>query len=176
MQEAEAIRQCQSGDPRGFRWIYDRYGQPLLAVARRMLGDAAEAEDAVQDSFIRAHRAIGRFRGDSQLGTWLFKIHMRVCLDHLARRRPEPREHIDTLGHASPLDHELRLTLDAAIAALPDQQRACFVLHTVSELKQEEIAESLGLSVGGVKSNIFHAKRKLRAALAPELEGSNHGL
>ena len=83
---------------------------------------------------------------------------------------------MERLSHSATPDHELRLTLDQAIAGLPEQQRLCFVLHTVSELKQEEIAENLGLSVGGVKSNIFHAKRKLRAVLAPALEGSNHGL
>lgn len=176
MEESAAIKQCQKGDPQAFRWIYDRYGQPLLAVARRMLGDSAEAEDAVQNTFIRVFKAIGRFRGDARFSTWLFRIHMRVCLDHLAKRRPEATEHIEQLSQTTARDHALRMTLDTAIAALPDQQRACFVLHSISAMKQSEIAESLGLSVGGVKSNIFHAKRKLRAVLAPQAEESTHGL
>ncbi|MCK5147199.1 RNA polymerase sigma factor [bacterium] len=166
MQEAAAIKKCQSGDARAYRYIYDNYGQSLLVVARRMLGNDADAEDAVQNTFIRVYRSISSFEGRSRFSTWLHRIHIRVCLDILAKRRPETSENIQLLAIVDTPDPELKMTLDAAIADLPERQRACFVLHTISAMKQDEIASALGISPGGVKSNIFHARQKLRAVLS----------
>ena len=168
MKEHDVIRRCQEGDMTAFRWIYDRYEQPLLCTALRMLGQQQDAEDAVQVTFLKLHRSIGRFRYDSKFSTYLFRILLNVCFDHLNSRKRMRKETLDANQPYAEPAHDLRMALAHAIDRLPRRQKACFVLFAVEELPQEEIAEILGLSLGGVKSNIYHAKRQLRTFLADE--------
>ena len=134
----------------------------------RILGQQEDAEDAVQMTFIKLYRGIQKFRYDSKFSTYLFRILMNVCFDQLEKRKKMRMQVLDTanLSHRPRLD--LRMDLEEAIDALPEQQKACFVLFAVEEFKQSEIAEIMGLSLGGVKSNIHHAKTRLRAMLSDD--------
>jgi len=168
MRENEIVRRCQEGDVSAYKVIYDRYGQLLLRTALRMLGQKQDAEDAVQVTFIRLYRGIKNFRYDSKFSAYLFRILLNVCLNQIAKKKKMKTQALNTVHlHHQPRP-ELRIQLEEAINHLPAQQKACFVLFAVEELSQDEIAAILGLSVGGVKSNIHHAKKKLRALLSDD--------
>lgn len=130
-----------------------------------MLGRQEDAEDAVQTAFLKLYRGVSQFQFSAKFSTYLLRIMMNVCFDLIQKRRG-PKEQVFAeieISHAPHLD--LRLQLEEAINTLPERMRACFVLFAVEEMKQEEIAEVLHLRVGTVKSQIFHAKARLRALL-----------
>ena len=156
--------------------IYQRYEQPLLHTAQRMLGRREDAEDAVQQTFLKLYRGIRRFRAGARFSTYLFRIHLNVCYDALRKRRRRPTDQLDCdpadLNPSRP-GHDTGHEVYRAIDQLPERMRACFVLFAVEGFEQKEIAEVLKISVGGVKSNIFHAKARLRARLSsPQTEAS----
>ena len=137
-----------------------------------MCGTRADAEDLLQDIFLLAYRKLPDFRGDSAVGTWLYRLAMNRCLDHLKSRQTRAS------GATTPLDEEVmqgprrilddgvkRLDLERAIARLPDGARAAFVLHDVEGFQHHEIAEILGISEGTSKSQLHKARLKLRALL-----------
>ncbi len=137
-----------------------------------MCGTRADAEDLLQDVFLLAYRKLPDFRGDSAVGTWLYRLAMNRCLDHLKSRQTRAS------GATTPLDEEVmqgprrilddgvkRLDLERAIARLPDGARAAFVLHDVEGFQHHEIAEILGISEGTSKSQLHKARLKLRALL-----------
>lgn len=166
------MEKCRAGDIDAFRLIYLRYEQPLLHIAFRMLGRQEDAEDAVQLTFLKLYRGIHRFRAGARFSTWLFRVHMNVCYDALRRRRRRPTEPLecDPADPAPAVDPRLGEEIDRAIAALPERMRACLVLFAVEGFEQKEIARILRISVGGVKSNIFHARERLRISLASWLQ------
>ena len=147
----------------------------LLALAYRMLGSRAEAEEAAQEVFLRAHRAIADFRGDAKLSTWLYAIASRLCMNRLASgERRLLREGEETLaripsGHASPADELERSERDAAlhraIAELSDERRMVVVLRDLEGLSYEEIAATLGIKIGTVRSRIHRGRALLRRTL-----------
>ena len=171
MQEKEIVRRCQNGDVSAYKKIYDRYEQPLLHTALRMLGHQQDAEDAVQTTFIRLFRGIRQFRHEAKFSTYLFRILMNVCLNELNRKKRMRMQTLNNVIVSQAPTHDLRMQLERAVGELPEQQKACFVLFAMEEIKQEEIAEMLGLSLGGVKSNIHHAKKRLRSILGDERVG-----
>jgi RNA polymerase sigma-70 factor (ECF subfamily) len=170
MQEQEIIQRCQKGDIEAFRLIYERYSQALLHTALKTLGNKEDAEDAVQTTFVKLHQGIRRFRFDSKFSTYLFRILFNVCFDRLRATRTK-MEPLGMVNLSNQPKQDLRAELDNAIRRLPDQQRACFVLYAIEELPQRDIAEILNLSIGGVKANIHHAKKKLRSHLGDNAEG-----
>ena len=172
--EDEIVEKCRAGDIGAFKMIYQRYERPLLHTARRMLGRREDAEDAVQQTFINLYRAVHRFKSGARFSTWLFRIHLNVCYDALRKRRRAPTDQleIDPADRAPACDPHLGTEIDRAIEALPRRMRACFVLYAVEGFEQKEVARILKISVGGVKSNVFHARERLRAALAPRLQES----
>ncbi len=164
MDEEQTIERCRAGDLAAYRQIYDRYGQPLLRTAARMLGRPQEAEDAVQETFLKLFRGINGFRSGSRFSTYLFQILHNTCLDMLRRRKPAVEvSEMDALG-ARP-SHELAHSLAQAVDSLPEQMRASFVLFAIEEYSQEEVAEILGVSVGTIKASVHRARKKLRAWL-----------
>ncbi len=165
MQETDVVRRCQEGDIDAYRWLYDRYHQALLHTALRILGQQQDAEDAVQTAFIKLYKGVHGFKHQSKFSTYLFRILMNVCFDQLEKRKRMSGKSMDNIDIPEKPMQELRVQLDQAIDLLPEQQKACFVLFAMEGLKQDEISEIMGLSLGGVKSNIFHAKRKLRELL-----------
>ncbi|MCY3738210.1 MAG: sigma-70 family RNA polymerase sigma factor [Gemmatimonadaceae bacterium] len=164
--ERETIEACRRGDLDAYERLFREHWRRLLGVAVRMLGDPADAEDAVQTAFIRLHRGIGRFRGESGIGTWLMRILINACHDTLrARKRRFELQPAEPAPGPGP---DLRLQLEEAILTLPGRMRACFVLYAVEGFPQKEIAEMLRIREGTVKAQIFQARERLRAILTDE--------
>lgn len=166
---------CVRGDRRAMACLYNRYKRRVHGLALRMVGPQ-EAEELTQDVFLRIYNGLSRFRGDSALGTWVYRITMNVCLSHLAKRRRRTRLDQDFQREAalelrpresSPL---LRRRLEQALARLPDGYRAVLVLHDVEGLNHDEVAGILGCRVGTSKSQLHKARMKMRALLEPLLD------
>lgn len=165
----------REGDPRAFEELVIAYQHRVFGVALRMLGSRAEAEEAAQEVFLRAHRAIADFRGDAKLSTWLYAIASRLCMNRLASgERRLLREGEETLaripsGHASPVDELERSERDAAlhraIAELSDERRMVVVLRDLEGLSYEEIASALDLELGTVRSRLHRARMDLKEKL-----------
>jgi RNA polymerase sigma-70 factor (ECF subfamily) len=173
--EAQLVDRLRRGDPRAFEELVIAYQHRVFGVALRMLGSRAEAEEAAQEVFLRAHRAIGDFRGDAKLSTWLYAIASRLCMNRLASgERRLLREGEETLaripsGHASPADELERSERDAAlhraIAELSDERRMVVVLRDLEGLSYEEIASALDLELGTVRSRLHRARMDLKEKL-----------
>jgi len=169
------VDRLRQGDPRAFEELVIAYQHRVFGVALRMLGSRAEAEEAAQEVFLRAHRAIADFRGDAKLSTWLYAIASRLCMNRLASgERRLLREGEETLaripsGHASPADELERSERDAAlhraIAELSDERRMVVVLRDLEGLSYEEIASALDLELGTVRSRLHRARMDLKEKL-----------
>jgi len=141
-----------------------------------MAGSAHDAEDLLQEIFLLAHRKLGSFRGDSSLGTWLYRLAVNHCLDVFRSRQAKmarATESLDEEGAAEPAATSpmvptavSRLDLERAIARLPAGCRTAFVLHDVEGFEHNEIAKLLGVSEGTSKSQVHKARMKLRAMLS----------
>jgi RNA polymerase sigma-70 factor (ECF subfamily) len=177
--DLDCLARAKAGDPRAFRVVYEHCAQAAHRFLVRMLGDAAAAEDALQETFVRVLRGLGGFdpAGPARLSTWVLTIARRVALSRgLAERRARRRE--ATAGAALPrvggLDEEaaeLRQALSRAVAALPVTQRAVFVLRETQALSYEEIAAIEETDVGTVKSRLHRARLALQEQLRDQLEG-----
>ncbi|UCG53261.1 MAG: sigma-70 family RNA polymerase sigma factor [Candidatus Latescibacterota bacterium] len=164
---AEAV--LQYGDETAFRELYRRHTPRLLGFVSRLLGRTeAEAEDVVQDTWIRVCQALDRFRWESVFSTWLLGIGLNVVRDHI--RRDARTNFLDIEEVPEPPGPmqlpEDRIDLDRSIGLLPDGYRVVLVLHDVEGMKHSEIAEKLGVSTGTTKSQLFKARNMLRALLS----------
>jgi len=143
----------------------------MKSIALNLLGNVSDAEDAVQDAFLKIYRGLQSFRGQSTLSTWIYRIAVNSCYDLGRRRRPGvvslDDEASDTARHTvSRLsDHPLRMALEQALARLNARDRAVFVLFEVEGFRHAEIAEILGIPEGTSKSALFEAKRELQRRL-----------
>ena len=175
MQEAQLVARLRRGDLRAFEELVIAYQHRVFGVALRMLGNRAEAEEIAQETFLRAHRALPEFRGEARLGTWLYAIASRLCLNRLAtpeRRlaRADDAALAEAPGHepdaATALERsELEAAVRDAIAALPDERRIVVVLRDLEGLSYEEIAQVLELEPGTVRSRLHRARMDLKAKL-----------
>ena len=161
--DAILLAAAQDGDVDAFEALVRRHQTAVYRVALRMLGSRADAQDATQDTFVRAWRALPRFRRHSAVSTWFYRIVTRRSLDLIAARRPT--EHIDDLEFASATDpartteqQERLRAVTQAIAALPGEQRAALVLREFEGLSYQEVAEVLGTSLPAVKGRIHRAR------------------
>lgn len=159
-----------AGDETAFRSLYRRHTPRLLQVALRLLaGDETEAEDVVQETWITAVEKLGGFRWEAELGTWLHAIGVNAARNAL-RRRGRRREvewpEEDEPAAARPPEYLEPVDLERAIASLPEGYRTVFVLHDVEDQTHERIAEQLGVTPGTTKSQLFRARRAVRALLA----------
>jgi RNA polymerase sigma-70 factor (ECF subfamily) len=174
-EDSDLAERCRRGDPGAFEELYRTHAGRLYSLILRMAGSVQDAEDLLQEVFLTAHRKLGSFRGDSALGTWLYRMAVNHCLDFLRGRQnrmARATDSLDEAGAAEPADAGpvipsaiTRLDLERAIAALPAGCRAAFVLHDVEGLEHREIAKLLGVSEGTSKSQVHKARMKLRAAL-----------
>ena len=155
-----------------FAW-QPRYRRPVYQLCYRFVGNHEDASDLSQDVFLRAFRGLRNFKGESSLGTWLYRIGVNVCLNRVSAKPPvnEPidkHQYLDDRSE-SPRDLVLRgeraMQVRAAIARLPRKQRAALILRMYHEMSHQEIAETLGSSVGAVKANVFHALQNLKKLL-----------
>ena len=184
--DAELAALARQGDGAAFRVIMQRHNRRLYRAARAVLHDDAEAEDVVQEAYVRAFAALGDFRGDSSLATWLTRIALNEALGRLRRRRPtldietfdaRPEARVIPFPLMSPdmnpeqaaARQDVRRLLERAIDALPEPFRVVFVLRDVEEMSIEETAAQLGLRPETVKTRLHRARRRLREALDAEL-------
>jgi RNA polymerase sigma-70 factor (ECF subfamily) len=166
--ERELVEACQRGEREAFDQLVVRYQRDIYRLCYRYVNNHEDANDLAQEVFLKAWRAIRRFRGDSAFSTWLYRIAVNACLNFRALRRPLTRELEDTLVDPRPgalAEVERRdaaARVRAAVSRLPEKQRATLILKLFHDLTHEEVASVLGSSVGTAKANLFHALVKLR--------------
>ena len=173
--ELALVERCRAGDLAAFEAIYRAHAGRLYSVACRVLGNPTDAEDLLQEIFLAAHRKLDTFRGDSALGTWLYRLAMNLCLDHLRSRAARSGQLTDALDDEYGLDDSgsrhlaertvAKMDLERAMAQLPEGCRTAFVLHDVEGLEHREIADALGIAEGTSKSQVHKARMRLRALL-----------
>jgi RNA polymerase sigma-70 factor (ECF subfamily) len=174
--DRDLAARCRRGEVVAFEELYRRHSGRLYTVACRITGSAADAEDLLQDVFLQAFRRIDSYRGEAALGTWLYRMAVNACLDHLRSRGGRERKVTDFIEDveglepvASPSwrpDRALdRIDLESAISRLPPSYRAAFVLHDVEGHEHHEVADMLGIAEGTSKSLLHKARLRLRAFL-----------
>jgi len=173
--DLELVGRIRSGDGAAFETLYRQHATRLYNLASRMMGAHGEADDLLQDIFLLAYRKIGSFRGESSLGTWLYRLAMNHCLDVLRNRQTRMGQQTDSLDEpdampvASPvpvLGAVSRIDLERAIDTLPAACRAAFLLHDVEGFGHQEVGTMLGISEGTSKSQVHKARMRIRSYLA----------
>ena len=188
--DLELAQRISTGDKRAFELLMRRHNQILYRTARSILKDDAEAEDAVQEAWLLAYRAIGNFRGDAKLSTWLVRIVVNEAISR-GRRRSRGAEVIQLSGepqedseaaegnmNETPTEQpegaaqraQTRRLLESRIDELPEVFRTVFVLRALEELSVEETAAALGIPEATVRSRFFRARGLLREALSKEID------
>lgn len=170
--EADLLARVVSGDRDAFDTIMRAQEDRVFAVCLRILGERERALDATQDTFLTVFRKAGQFKGESAVGTWIYRIAVNTCYDHLRRAKRRPSEPLpeyvdpsdpsaeDALESAS-----LRPELERALAAIPVEFRTAVVLSDLEGLSLPETAQALGVPVGTVKSRVFRGRRLLAKEL-----------
>ncbi len=165
---------CRANAPGAFEEFYRTHAGRLFGLACRLVG-RLEAEDLLQEIFLTAHRKLDRYRGESSLATWLFRLGTNVCLDYLRSRsvrfaglQEALDDDVPAATSAGPILGAIDwLDLERALAGLPPGARAVFVLHDVEGLEHQDVADLLGVSAGTSKSQLHKARMRLRGALRP---------
>jgi RNA polymerase sigma-70 factor (ECF subfamily) len=171
------LDRARDGDHEAFTAVVRLYDRRLRGLAYRVLGDPDGMDDALQEAYVKAFRALPRFRGDAQIGTWLFRITYNACLDELARKRKVTHVPLDELVEQASVGAEpetgvaARAELAAAFGALSKEERAVVFLVDVEGFDYSGAAEVLRVPVGTVASRLNRARRSLRNALRPVGEG-----
>ena len=175
MTETEAIDRCRKGDIAGLQVLYEMHRTKAYHLSWRMLGSSEDAEDALQEVFLKVFDRIKNYRGDSAFSTWLYRMTTNHCLDLLRRRKivaflgfENAPEVADKKDSAKAIDLGLSPSVERVLAKLPEKQKACLLLREMDELSYEDIAVALQLSLGSVKSNIHRAKAFLKEELEKE--------
>ncbi len=184
----ELVTRVKNGDKQAFNLLVEKYQYRIRSLVSRLVRDSAEQEDIVQEAFIKAYRAIGRFRGDSAFYTWLYRIAVNTAKNHLvaARRRPPaqdveisedgpmraPERLIETNTPEVILQNDqLVATIRKAIRELPEELRQAITLRELEGLSYEDIAEAMNCPIGTVRSRIFRAREAIQEAMAPMMDG-----
>lgn len=173
--DAVLIARYAGGDPAAARALARRHLPRVLAVARRMARDPAEAEDIAQEAMLRLWQGAATWRGEARLSTWLYRVTANLALDGRRRRRAPtlPAEALAAVpdpapgAEASLAAADRAAALEAALRRLPERQRLAIVLRHIEELSQEEVAAIMGVSVPAAESLIARGRRSLEAALRP---------
>lgn len=175
------VHRFRNRDPEAFEAVVRAYYDRVYRLALRLLCNAADAEDVVQEAFLKVHRSAPRFRGDSSLSTWVYRIAHNVCLDELRRRKRRPllqgrcdgaeRETVQEPEDEGPGPEEAafaaeeRLRLRRALESLPLEFRSVLILREVEDLSYDQIAAVLKCPVGTVRSRLARARRMLAERL-----------
>ena len=184
-QEAQIVRKVLEGDVNAFETLVVEYEKNVYAITQRMTGNAEDAADMTQETFIKAYNSLQSFRGDSKFSVWLYRIASNVCLDFLRSRSRKPTVSLsveDDEGEEGQLDiadesqspellMERGLTRDAVrrgLDTLPPDYRQILLLREIQGLSYDEIAAVLEIEVGTVKSRIFRARKRLCAFLVED--------
>lgn len=169
MTEAELLKACLQQDRNAQKALYDRYKNAMFTVAYRIVGDFEQGEDVLQEAFVKIFKNLAKFRKESTLGAWIKTIVVRTALSKLKKNKRHPTETLEDfhLNHQLTWNNSLDAEyLEKAIQALPDGYRSVFLLIEVEGYSHKEVADMLEISVGTSKSQLFYAKRKLRACLS----------
>ena len=176
--EKRLLERFRGGDRSAFDEIVARHRLAVYRVARRILGSHHDADDATQETFVRAWRALAGFRGESRLGTWLIRIALNVSRTAGAgREAASPLEHAAELaGEGEPADeaaerHDAGRRVRRAVAQLPPRQREVVALKAFSDLTYEEVAAAMGLTVGAVKAHFHQAVSNLKRHMSNDGAG-----
>lgn len=168
-----AITAVRAGNHDAFRVLVERYSRAVFRLGYRMTGNEQDAEDVVQEAFLRAFRQLNRYESRSSFPTWLYRIAANYSLDLIrARRKTEAVEDVPLAETAAGPERlaestQLQETLDVALGSLTQQERTAFVLRHYEGLSIDEISGTLGINNNAAKHSVFRAVQKLRKALAP---------
>ena len=178
--DAELVRKAKGGDREAFGSLVDRHAPMVRRLTRAVLGHPEDAEDAAQEAFLHAWTALDRFDPTASLGPWLARIAMNAARDLRRRRRVRSTEPIPNsqaaTGRGPDSNAEralLRERLTHALSTLPERQRAAVVLFEVEGYSHAEVGAMLGIPEGTARSDVFHARRKLRHVLGTEGTGTD---
>ena len=184
--ESILLEQARAGQEQAFAQLVEAHSEKMIGLARRLTGQHDVAEEVAQEAFLRLYRSLHSFRGDSSLGTWLYRTVTRLAIDHLRREKIKRRifflrsndsEQVDPLElaadpGASPLEllqaRETAQRIQQVLQQLPARQKAIFILRQQEGLQLKEIAELLGLELGTVKAHLHRAVSRFRQALGEE--------
>ena len=183
--ELDLVKQSQAGNTEAFDQLVSRYRTRVFGMIYNMVHNEQDAWDLAQDSFVKAWKSIGRFRGQSSFYTWLYRIIMNVTIDWLRKKQvkgagaefddaiqlkeinPASRTvpKADAQPHERMEQREIRQRIDAAIAQLTPEHRGVFLMKEIEDMQYHEIAEALDCSIGTVMSRLFYARKKLQNLL-----------
>jgi RNA polymerase sigma-70 factor (ECF subfamily) len=183
MDDAKLVKAAQKGDMLAFEELVFRHRDKIYARAYSMMRSEDAALDLSQEAWVKAWQRLAQFQGDSSFATWATRITINVCLDQLRKNKRQQAESIEALDEESggverqmpvvtvnPTERlergELRAKIDGALSKLSDEHRTVLVLREFQEMEYEEIAKTVGCSMGTVMSRLFYARRKLAALLA----------
>jgi RNA polymerase sigma-70 factor (ECF subfamily) len=182
--DRELVLAARGGDRDAFRTLFERYHRRAYALAFGMLRHQDDALDVVQDAFIKAHKHLDKFEGNSSFFTWLYRIVMNLAIDHIRKhRRVRPVELDDksleeagddallpTILGGNPgralQDGEIRRRIDEALGELSENHRAVLIMRELEGLSYEEMAQAMGCSKGTIMSRLFHARKNMQKRLA----------
>jgi RNA polymerase sigma-70 factor (ECF subfamily) len=182
------VVRAQSGDKKAFGMLVEKYHRKLGRLLGRMIRDQAEVEDVVQESFIKAYRALHNFRGDSAFYTWLYRIGINTAKNYLVSqgRRPQVLQEVEIddvenfedgsemrtmeTPETAMMTKEIAQTVNDTVASLPEELRTAITLREMEGLSYEEIAEVMQCPIGTVRSRIFRARETIAAKLKPLLD------
>ena len=175
--EWNVIRRCAEGDSDSFKELYDMYKDRVFTTSVRMLGNLQDAEDTLQDTFIKIFKNINKFKWKSSFATWVYKITVNTCIEHLRKRKKDGKivdmdvysDDITDLSDKKSAG-DFRMIVENEISKLPEGYKTVFILHAIEGFKHSDIADILGISPGTSKSQFFRAKSQLRKNLLPYLE------
>jgi RNA polymerase sigma-70 factor (ECF subfamily) len=182
--DAAAAEEARKGDPNAFRVLVERHSRAVFRLAYRMTGNQEDAEDLVQETFLRAYKQIGRFDGRAAFTTWLYRICANCSLDLIRNRKARKEQQastddekgfswLDRVATEEPCPERLTQSeqiarlLEPALQQLSEMERAAFVLRHYEGCNVEEIAKALGVQTNAAKHSVFRAVQKLRRALEP---------
>lgn len=186
--DQQLVARVQKGDSRAFDMLVLKYQHRIFALIGRYVRDADEVQDVAQEAFIKAYRALPRFRGDSAFYTWLYRIAINTAKNHLvsrSRRPPgsdveiEDAEYYEAGGALRDIENpenalfgaELKAVVEGAIGSLPDDLRTAVTLREFDGLSYEDIAEIMDCPVGTVRSRIFRAREAIDIQVRQQIEG-----
>ncbi|CAN5652484.1 RNA polymerase sigma factor RpoE [soil metagenome] len=184
--EEALLARCRRQDVEAFGRFVDLYQARVLGYVRRMVPNVEEAEDVAQETFVRAFQSFDRFDGRANVRTWLFRIAHNLCIDRARRADRRVQEASLTDGEegddydfadsrwepeAMMMNEELAQIVEDGVASMSEKLRSVLLLHDREDMPYEEIAQTLGVPIGTVKSRLFLARNHLQKILRPYLEG-----
>lgn len=188
--ERQLVAACKAGDRTAFRILYERYQRRIYAVAFGYVRNQEDALDVVQEAFVKVHKHIERFEGQSSFYTWLYRITANACIDLLRKRRGKALEYDDAIRHdggpatqevfrslapmgdpgQSVQNEEILRAVQAGLAELSEKHRMVIVMRELQGMSYAEIAKAMNCSKGTIMSRLFHARKNLQALLVERID------